>query len=146
MRGRSTFVFALLLGTVACGAALERMEVTHAWVRLPAPGLSIAGGYFDIVNRSATPIELIGASSDAARSIEMHSESHDGEVMQMRQLDAVALAPKQTVSFSPGGTHLMLLGYSGVTSNTIPIRLRFSDGLQQTVSFEVRTLTGERKQ
>jgi periplasmic copper chaperone A len=143
---RSLFALALVLGTVACNAPREPIEVTHAWVRLPAPGLSVAAGYFDISNRSDTPIGLIGASSDAANSIELHTESHDGEMMQMRQLEAVALAPKQTVSFSPGGTHLMLLGYSGVTSNKIPITLRFSDGSQQTVSFEVRTLTGERTQ
>ena len=140
------FVLAVLLGTVACGAAQEPIAVTDAWVRVPAPGLSVAAGYFDIVNRTATPIDLIGASSDAAGSIEMHTESHDGELMQMRQLDVVALAPKQTVSFTPGGTHLMLLGYGGVTSTTIPITLRFSDGSQQTVSFEVRTLTGESAQ
>jgi periplasmic copper chaperone A len=143
---RIVFVLAILLGAVACGAESKPIAVTDAWICLPAPGLSVAAGYFDIVNRTATPIDLIGASSDAAASIEIHTELHDGEVMQMRQLDVVALAPKQTVSFTPGGTHLMLLGYSGVTSITIPITLRFSDGSQQTVSFEVHTLTGERTQ
>ena len=103
MTRRISFVFAVLLGIAACDAS-EPIAVTHAWVRLPAPGLSVAAGYFDIVNRSTTPIALIGATSDAARSIEMHAESHDGDVMQMRQLDSVVLAPEQTVSFSPGGT------------------------------------------
>ena len=145
MTRRISFAFAVLLGIAACDAS-EPIAVTHAWVRLPAPGLSVAAGYFDIVNRSATPIALIGATSDAARSIEMHAESHDGDVMQMRQLDSVALAPEQTVSFRPGGTHLMLIGYTGETSDAIAISLRFSDGSQQKVSFEVRTLTGESTQ
>ena len=74
----------------------------------------------------------------------MHTESHDGELMQMRQLDVVALAPKQTVSFAPGGIHLMLLDFRGVTSNHDPDHAAFLRRSQQTVSFEVRTLTGER--
>src|SRR4030095_17248743 len=99
-------------GAAACDAGEPPIAVTHAWIRRPAPGLSVAAGYFDIVNRNATPIELVSASSDAARSIEMHTESHDGEVMQMRQLDAVGLPPNPTVSFTPRGTHPMLLRYT----------------------------------
>jgi copper(I)-binding protein len=38
----------------------------------------------------------------------------------------------------------MLLGMREVTSGAVPITLLFSDGSQQTVSFEVRTLTGEK--
>jgi periplasmic copper chaperone A len=139
---RAVLAFALLLGLAACDAS-EPISVTHAWLRLPAPGLAVAAGYFDIVNRTATQLDLIGATSDAAGAIEMHAESLDGDVMQMRQLDRVALPPKQTVSFSPGGTHLMLLRFAGVTSRPIPITLLFSDGSRQTVPFEVRTLTGD---
>jgi copper(I)-binding protein len=142
---RNALALVVAWGIAACGAS-EPISVTHAWVRLPAPGLSVAAGYFDVVNRTTTPIELVGARSDVARSIEMHTESHAGETMQMRQLESVVLAPEQVVSFSPGGTHLMLLGIGEVTSGAVPITLRFSDGSQQTVSFEVRTLTGERPQ
>jgi copper(I)-binding protein len=142
MTRRAVLAFASLLGIAACSAP-ERISVAHAWLRLPAPGLTVAAGYFDIINRTATTIDLIGATSDAAGSIEMHAESHDGAMMQMRQLDRVTLAPKQTVSFSPGGTHLMLIRFGGVTSDRIPITLLFSDGSRQTVPFEVRTLTGE---
>lgn len=145
MTRRTAVALVLALGIAACGAS-EPIAVTHAWIRLPASGLSVAAGYFDVVNRTAMPIELVGASTDVARSIEMHTESQTGETMEMRQLDSVALAPEQTVSFSPGGTHLMLLGMREVTSGAVPITLRFSDGSQQTVSFEVRTLTGERPQ
>lgn len=142
---RTAFALVVALGIAACGAS-EPIAVTHAWIRLPAPGLSVAAGYFDVINQTATPIELVAASSEVARSIEMHTESHDGGTMQMRQVDSVALTPQQTVSFSPGGTHLMLLGMRQVTSGAVPITLLFSDGSRKTVSFEVRTLTGEKPQ
>jgi copper(I)-binding protein len=143
MMRRVALAFVAALGLAACGES-QPIAITHAWIRLPAPGLSVAAGYFDVVNRTATPMELVGASSEVAQSVEMHAESHGGETMQMRRLDSITLAPKQTVSFSPGGTHLMLLGMREVTSGAVPITLLFSDGSQQTVSFEVRTLTGEK--
>ncbi len=142
MKQRVVFVWAALLAVTACGPS-EPIAVKDAWLRPPAPGLAVAAGYFDIVNRTATSIDLVGARTDAAGSIEMHTESHEGDMMQMRQLDKVALAPNQTVSFSPGGSHLMLFEFTGVTSKQIPITLLFSDGSQRTVSFDVRTLTGE---
>jgi periplasmic copper chaperone A len=139
---RAVLALAAMLGVAACNPS-EPIGVTNAWLRPPAPGLAVAAGYFDIINRTATSIDLVGARTDAAGSIEMHTASHDGGMMQMRQLDKVALAPKQTVSFTPGGTHLMLFEFVGVTSKQIPITLLFSDGSQRTASFEVRTLTGE---
>lgn len=142
MRHRAAFTIVATLLAAAC-APSEPLTVTNAWLRPPAPGLAVAAGYFDIVNRTATPVDLVGARSDMAESIEMHKESGDGEMMQMRQLEKVTLAPQQTVSFAPGATHLMLLKFTGATSKQIPITLLFSDGSQRTVAFDVRALTGE---
>lgn len=142
MRHRAAFTIAAMLLAAAC-APSEPLTVTNAWLRPPAPGLAVAAGYFDIVNRTATPVDLVGARSDMAASIEMHTESGDGQMMQMRQLDKVTLAPQQTVSFAPGAMHLMLFKFTGATSKQIPITLLFSDGSQRTVTFDVRTLTGE---
>jgi copper(I)-binding protein len=139
---RHLAAIAAMLLTAAC-APSEPLTVTDAWLRPPAPGLSVAAGYFDIVNRTGTPIDMVGARSDAAASIEIHTESGDGEMMQMRQLDRVTLAPQQTVSFAPGAMHLMLFKFTGATSRQIPITLLFSDGSQRRVQFDVRTLTGE---
>lgn len=142
MRHRAAFTIAAMLLTAAC-APSEPLTVTNAWLRPPAPGLAVAAGYFDIVNHAKTPVDLVGARSDMAASIEMHTESGDGQMMQMRQLDKVTLAPQQTVSFGPGAMHLMLFKFTGATSKQIPITLLFSDGSQRTVAFDVRTLTGE---
>ncbi len=142
MRHRAAFTIAAMLLAAAC-APSEPLTVTNAWLRPPAPGLAVAAAYFDIVNRTATPVDLVGARSDMAASIEMHTESGDGQMMQMRQLDKVTLAPQQTVSFAPGAMHLMLFKFTGATSKQIPITLLFSDGSQRTVTFDVRTLTGE---
>ena len=126
----------------ACSPS-EPISITGAWLRPPAPGLEVAAGYFDIVNRGDTSVDLVGAHGDALGSIEIHTETHDGDMMQMRRLDKVELPPGQTVRFSPGGTHLMLFGFVGVTSPHVPLTLQFSDGSKRVVEFEMRSLTGE---
>ena len=125
----------------ACAPA-DPIAVSNAWVRAPAPGLDVAAAYFDIVNHGHAPIELIGARSSTARAIEIHTHIQDGDLMQMRKLDTVALGRDATVSFAAGGQHLMLLGFGVVTSNRIPITLLFSDATQRTVMFEMRTASG----
>lgn len=136
----------LLLSTtlvllMACAPA-ETISVTNAWIRLPAPGTSVAAGYFDIANRGDTPIVLIGARSSAAPTIEMHTTEQAGDLMRMRRLERVEMPPGANVSFAEGGHHLMLLHFSGVTTATVPVTLLFADGSDLTVPFELRSVNG----
>jgi copper(I)-binding protein len=126
---------------VAC-APSEPVAVTHAWIRAPAPGASVAAGYFDIVNRRDTPKVLTGARSSASPRIEMHTTEGDGDLMQMRQLERVELPPRAKVSFSENGRHLMMMQFSGVTTGAVPVTLLFADGSELTVPFELRSITG----
>jgi periplasmic copper chaperone A len=116
--------------------------VTDAWVRAPAPGADTAAGYFTITNHRTVPIELLGADSAACAAIEMHTTEYDRGTLKMRRLERIELAPNSTLSFAPGGRHLMLLGFAGVTSKTIAVTLHFSDGSQLGAPFDVRSLTG----
>ena len=139
---RACAIALVALCATACSRA-DSIAISHAWVRPPAPGLTVAAGYFDIANRGTQALELTGAQSDGVRSVEIHTHIHDGELMQMRQLDAVPLPAGETVSFAPGGLHLMLLGFTSVTSTRIPITLSFSDGSRRTVMFDIGSVTGE---
>jgi periplasmic copper chaperone A len=132
---------AALLLVCAC-APKDPIGVTNAWIRSPAPGTSVAAGYFDIVNRGATPVALVGARSDACASIELHTHIHDGDVMRMRRLDRVELPVSEPVAFASGGHHLMLIQFADVTTPSIPVTLTFSDGSELTVPFELRSVTG----
>jgi periplasmic copper chaperone A len=126
---------------MAC-APSEPLSIANAWIRAPVPGTHTAAGYFDITNHTAAPLALIGADSDACASIEMHTTEHDGDTMRMHQIDRVELQPDQTESFQPGGRHLMLLQFGDVTSKSIVVTLRFSDGSQLRVPFDLRSVAG----
>ena len=68
-----------------------------------------AGGYMSITNTGDTSDLLIGVRSDVPRTM-IHESREDDGVMRMIHLDAVEIAAGETVSFKPGGLHVMFMG------------------------------------
>ena len=101
-------------------------------VAIEAPWTRAAGqggqgvGYLTIRSTGAAD-RLIGASSPAATRLELHTVQRDGEVMRMRQVDAIAVPASGAVTLQPGGLHLMLIGLTRplVAGETVPVTLRF---------------------
>lgn len=115
-------------------------RVTGASVRLnPVPGRPSAG--YLTISGGGQPDRLIGATAPGAR-VEMHSSAMAGGVMSMARLDAVPVPAGATVSFAPGGNHLMIFGLSG-TPRTLPITLAFGSGRKITVEARVASAGDE---
>jgi len=102
-------LFALCLASSAASVAYAQGNITveNAWARATVPGQKVGAVYLEI--RSERSAKLIGVSSVAAASAEIHSMSNDGGVMKMRQLKQLELPAGQTVRLAPGGNHIMLL-------------------------------------
>lgn len=100
------FLTVFLLG--AC-APQEDMEVDDAWAN-PALQGGNGGVYFVLRNHSGNADELVSISSEIAENIEIHESVMNGDVMQMHQLESVALPAGSEVAFGPGGYHVMLVG------------------------------------
>lgn len=111
----------------AATAATAAPRVSGAWVRLPAVAANPGAAYLVITGGNAADT-LIEASSPLAGRVELHSMESKGGVMRMSTLDNVAVGPGATVSFSPGGNHLMLFGLlPGAKAGTdMPLALRFA--------------------
>ena len=72
---------------------------------------STGGAYFSLDNRGKTDDRLIKVESGIARSVEMHSMEMQGDVMKMREVDAIELKAGASVPMKPaGGYHIMLVG------------------------------------
>ncbi|MCY3838386.1 MAG: copper chaperone PCu(A)C [Gammaproteobacteria bacterium] len=93
------------------------LEFDNAWVRAPVAGRTVTAAYCDVTNPGDMPIGIIGFESDhPGLRVEMHeSTEHDG-MMRMRRLARVTIPAKATVSFAPGGMHLMLFGFDGTAA------------------------------
>jgi len=114
-------------------------SVTSAWAR-PADSGATGGAYLTIVNADSVAVELVGASSPVATSVEVHeSMQHDG-MSHMMPRTSLPIGARDSVVMAPGGLHVMLnhLLRPLVAGDSVPLTLRFSNGDSVQVRVPVR--------
>lgn len=108
-------------------------ELLSGWVRTPAAGRDVTAGYVSL-RAGAEDDQLVGASSPIATRVELHTMEDDGEVMRMRQVEAIDLPAGEVVSLAPGGDHLMLFGVdTSALDGEVEVTLEFASGAMSTV-------------
>lgn len=112
------------------------IEISGAWTRATAPGQEAAGVDLTITSKHAAT--LVGVSSPAAASAELHSMTSEGGMMKMREVQAIALPAGNRVNLKEGGYHLMLNGLKAPLKEgeTVPLTLSFKAGKQAIVKIE----------
>lgn len=129
---RSLAAFALFAVTTLAASAHEfkagDLLIGHPWSRATPGGAKIGGGYMTITNNGSAPDKLLSATTTAADHVEIHEMAMSNHIMTMRKVDGVSVAPGKTVSFAPGGYHLMLVGLKNP--------LKEGDRVKATLTFE----------
>jgi copper(I)-binding protein len=124
-------------GTATAGT----LTVTGAWAR-PSMTMALAGAaYLTITNGSDKPDTLLGVTTPAAKSPELHQTTADASgMMAMHPVDKLDVPAGQTVKLEPGGYHIMLIGLTAelVAGSTIELTLQFEKAGAITVTAEVR--------
>lgn len=133
MQFRSVFSVLVLATLCATAAAHDytagAIQIDHPYARATVPGQPSGGVYMTLENTGKTADRLIAAATPAAKKAEIHTMSMDGNVMKMREVDGVELAPAAKVAMAPGnGYHVMLLGLTQ--------QLKAGDQLPMTLTFE----------
>lgn len=101
---------ALALVLSACQPAPP--SVSDAWIRLPAVQGRPGAAYFTL-NGGEAGAMLVSVKTPAAVRTELHeSMKGHGGMMTMAPLKQVDVAAKASVSFAPGGKHVMLYDVS----------------------------------
>jgi hypothetical protein len=116
----------LLISVAAISApVLGQVSVANPWVRSTVPGQAVAGAYMEI--RSASAVNLVKASSPAAKTTEIHEMRMEGNIMKMREVARIEVPAGRTVQLKPGGYHVMLIDILKPMSkgDVIPISLVF---------------------
>jgi len=126
-----------LLATALSGALLlagcsqpKELFVDGGWVNLPAVKGNPGAAYFT-VHGGEKDDQLLRVSSEITLKTEIHeSMAHDG-AMTMAPLSSVAIPAGGTVSFAPGGKHVMLFDMRPVKpGSTIRLDFTFASGDQ----------------
>lgn len=141
---RPSFIAALAVLALAGAAQAASykqggFDIDKAWSRPAAAGTNGAG-FMSVTNHGKTADTLKTVETPAARKVEIHKTSMTNGVMSMKRLDAgLPIGPGETVTFAPGGYHLMLIGLTSASKagDRIPATLVFTSGARIKIDFPV---------
>ena len=136
MRGQWGLGIAAALVLAGCQQQKpEDLEISKAWVRLPANPGSPGAAYFTI-KAGPQATTLYSVSAENAIRAEMHDTVMDGGVMSMKKIDRIDIAAGQTVEFKPGGKHVMLYNLNPAIEapRSVPLVFTFTDGRRFTIN------------
>ena len=152
---RRTRLTLLVVASVALLAACSSaaapppatISVTDAWARSSSAMASAAAAYATITNAGTTADALVGASSPAAATVEVHETvamgspaASSGGMMGMRPVARVEIPAGGSLQLKPGSYHVMLIGLARdlVVGDTIDLILTFEKAGPITVKAQVR--------
>jgi hypothetical protein len=135
-------IAALVVASVAAGCSsgggTAEVKATDAWARASSAMASAGAAYMTIENTGSAADALIGASSPAATTVEVHETvvmgspapgaSADGGMMGMQPVKRLEIPAGGTVELKPGSYHIMLIG--------LKQDLKVGDSIEITLTFE----------
>jgi copper(I)-binding protein len=105
------------------------LVIDHPYATPTPPSARTGAVYFRTLKNTGREADrLLGARTPAAASVEIHRSTMDGDVMRMRQIDALALPAGAEIKVRHGGElHLMLVDLKAPLKEgeRFPIWLRF---------------------
>lgn len=120
---------------------LAHTYVEAPWVRLMPPGSPALAGYFVLVNHNDDPRTLIGASSDAAQRVEVHTHRLIDGVARMERIERLELKAGEKLTFEPGSYHLMLIDPKPLKEGDIVrVQLHFDGHEDLAIDAEVKRM------
>ena len=141
----TVLVVSLVIGFIAKSYAepvnAGNLTIDNTFTRATVPGQKNAGGFLSIANKGADD-KLISATSNVASEVQIHEMKMDGNVMQMRQINGLAVPAKGKVELKPGGYHLMLMGLKSPlkAGDTINVQLKFEKAGAVNVKLPVQEM------
>jgi hypothetical protein len=105
------------------------MMVTGAFARASATPAAKSGAlYFTIRNDGDAADKLTTVQTDAAQMAMLHENVEENGVVSMRHVEAITIAPKETLTLAPKKMHVMLMG--------LKAPLKKGERLAVTLTFE----------
>jgi len=136
MNRRILLATALLLPLAA--RAQGAITLDAPWTRAAGQGGQGAG--FVTIRNAGAADRLLSASTPAAGRTELHTMLRDGDIMRMRQVEAIAVPANGAVTLAPGGLHIMLIGLTRplAVGESVPLTLVFERAGTVTLNLAVQ--------
>ena len=132
--------FGVLLAALLLSANVYAgdVQVEGAWARATVPGQDRAMVYMSITStQNAT---IVGVSSKASKTTEMHAVEHKGGTMNMFQVKSISLPANERMDMSMHGYHLELAGLKAPlkAGETVPLTMNIEMADKRIVKIDVR--------
>lgn len=107
-----TVFTAMIFAAFTTCAAAQSVIVTDATAFATSKGAMTGAGYFTITNNGTGDDVLLAIEGDYPRIMMHDTEMTDG-IARMNHLMSVAIPLGETLTFEPGGKHVMFMGLQG---------------------------------
>ena len=136
MKTNRSWLLAAALFTAAT-SVMAQVKIEGAWARPTVPGQQGGGGFVTLTSAAAD--RLLGGSTPGAQQLELHTMAMQGDVMQMRQVEAIDLPAGKKVELKSGGLHIMFTGLKQplALGSKLPVTLKFEKAGDVKVEFVV---------
>ena len=128
----------MVLAALFAGASQAAVTATDAWVRGTVPAQKTTGAFVTL--QSTDEAKLVGVTTPAASSAEIHASEDRHGVMHMHAIDGLALPAGQRVELKPGSFHIMLVGLTRALAagESVPLTFTIEDRQGRRTQLQVR--------
>ena len=143
---KTALIFALaLIPTfgVAQDYRIGDLMIAHPVARETAATAIAGAGYMTVTNTGETDDVLLEVRADFPR-VMMHDTETIDDIATMIHLETLAIPAGETVTFAPGGKHVMFMGLKGdpfEEGETVPATLVFENAGKIAIEFNVEKMT-----
>jgi len=122
MRG---LLFALTL-LLPASAFAEGIMIHNGYVRASGPMARAGAAFMVIHNHADKDAVLIGAETDAARTVELHTHIIEDDIAKMREIeDGITIPAGGSHALKRGADHVMLMGLTGKLEQDDMVSIKF---------------------
>ena len=116
--------------------------VDNVYIPQAPPGSMTLAAYLNITNSGAESRTVVGISSPVFATTHLHHTMMKDGVSSMKSIEELVIEPGETITFEPGGLHIMLMKplAASVTTDFVPITLVFKNGETLNVTATLRAI------
>lgn len=130
-------------GAKPASAPAAHVTVKDGYVAAAPPGAKVMAAFMTVTNDGPSAVTITGVSSPDFTKAELHETRQTGTMTRMAALPRLTVPAGASVTFQPGGKHVMLFAPKRnlQAGDTVTLTVTFAKG-RQTVVLPVRAGMG----
>ncbi len=125
----------------ACGVPQPPLVASDVEITRPMPGRHMSAGYLVLHNNTDEAIRITRVTSPQFGNVEIHETRVTDGIARMRELEALVVPARGSVTLERGGKHLMLMR-AGDLGDSVSLQLLSGDAPVLSIDYTFPAGTG----